>query len=309
MAATERRILVKGMSGTDVRWVKDSLYELGYLTVKPTHNIFGFDTEQAVKTYQSKNKYPTTNTPLVVDGKVGNQTWDSIEKKLEAHRVQNTQGSTAHILLTSEYPNITLANLKTISADLTNISETRFNIVKECLRYAYDINTNEKMFRAMYIYGSNLYTTKLTVQRATTEELAYRSSRFPTYFSDGRLEWMMNVVKQYPNLPASDCSGLEVGYLRKFKLVSSTWDKTANTLCTDSFSTAVSKENLTPGDWVGLNGHIGTYVGGGFIVEFVGAVFGCQLTKLDNRCAYDFMNKTYYKMKTSWVKFRRPKYY
>ena len=303
------RVLVKGVSGSDVKYMKDCLYELGYLTVKPTHSSFGSDTEKAVKAYQVKNTYPSTNTPLKVDGKIGEQTWESIQKKIMDHKEQNKPGSTAHILLTSSYPNITLANLKKISADLVDVSETRFNIVKECLKYAYDIDTKGTMFHAMYIYGSNLYTSGLKIQIATKEELTYRYNRNPSYFNDGRLDWMLNLIKQYPTMPASDCSGLEVGYLRKFKLVSSMWDQTANNLCRDSFSSAIDKNDLMPGDWVGFNGHIGTYVGGGFVVEFVGGVYGCQLTKLNDRCAYDFKKSVYYRMSSQWVKFRRPKYY
>lgn len=303
------KLLVKGSSGSDVKYIKNCLYELGYLTVKPTHSIFGSDTEKAVKAYQSKNTYPPTGARLSVDGKVGEQTWQSIQQKMIVHNEQNKKNSTAHMLVMSEYPNITLANIKKISADLVNVSEQRFNVVKECLKYAYDIDTRGPMFHAMYIYGSNLYTSGLKIQIATKEELTYRYNRNPSYFNDGRLDWMLNLIKQYPNMPASDCSGLEVGYLRKFKLVSSTWDKTANSMCSDSFSSAVYKSELMPGDWVGFNGHIGTYVGGGFVVEFVGGVYGCQLTKLNDRCAYDFKEKTYRRMSSVWTKFRKPRYY
>ena len=71
---------------------------------------------------------------------------------------------------------------------------------------------------------------------------------------------------------------------------------------------AINKSELIPADWVGKSGHIGTYVGGGLVVEFYGGAYGCQLTELDNRCGYDFLDKRF-KKGSAWTKYRRPKYY
>lgn len=56
--------LKKGMSGPDVLALKHALYACGYLKVKPTHNRFGGDTEDAVKAFQSAQG-------LAVDGIAG----------------------------------------------------------------------------------------------------------------------------------------------------------------------------------------------------------------------------------------------
>ena len=96
--------------------------------------------------------------------------------------------------------------------------------------------------------------------------------------------------------------------MRKHKLVNSSFDTTANNLCSNSYSTAISKEDLKPGDWVGKSGHIGTYVGGGFVVEFYGGAFGAQLTKLDKRQGYDFIKKKVVNG-SPWTKYRKPTFY
>jgi len=70
----------------------------------------------------------------------------------------------------------------------------------------------------------------------------------------------------------------------------------------------VQKSALRAGDWVGRDGHIGIYVGGGYVIEWMGKLFGCQLTQLDNRRGYDFVGKKL-RSKSGWTKFRKPKYY
>lgn len=64
------RLLKKGMSGEDVRAVKDRLLELGYLKAS-THSTFGSDTRSAVKAFQKANG-------LTADGLVGTATWAAL---------------------------------------------------------------------------------------------------------------------------------------------------------------------------------------------------------------------------------------
>ena len=67
---TYTRLLKKGMTGEDVRAVKDKLVELGYLKAS-THNTFGSDTRSAVKAFQKAKG-------LTVDGIVGTATWGAL---------------------------------------------------------------------------------------------------------------------------------------------------------------------------------------------------------------------------------------
>lgn len=297
------RNLKKGMSGTDVRYMKDLLFYLGYYSdsiKRISSNTFGNDTVAAVKLYQSRNK-DLTGKSLTVDGIIGKATWYAI---LRDYNEDNKKGEGG---LLDEYTHISKEKRKLIEKDLEGVSELRKEIVLEILKYAYDHGTSSKV-RALYIFGANLYNADLTLNIATNAGVEKSYKAHPSYFSDGRKEWMLARIKEDPNMPASDCSGMEIGYMRKHKLIKATADATANRLCGSTYSTAITRAQLKPGDWVGKNGHIGTYVGGGFVVEFYGGAYGCQLTDVDNRIGYDFVSKVK-KAGSPWTKFRRPKAY
>lgn len=299
------RLLKKNMSGNDVRYIKDCLFKLKYYpsnTIKISNNKFGNDTYNAVLSYQTSNKDISGNK-LEVDGIIGRNTWDAIIRDYEAGKVKSDVPSG----LLDNYTHISVDKREKIEAEIKNISKLRQEIILEILNYAYDKDVPGDV-RALYIFGANLYGTNLKINYADEAEINRASRIYPRYFNYGRKEWMKEQVKRNPKLPASDCSGMEVGYLRKHKLVSNTFDTTANNLCLDKYSSIISKNNLKPGDWVGFNGHIGTYVGAGYVVEFAGGAYGCQLTKLDDRELYDFINKKVVKG-SAWTKFRKPKFY
>lgn len=68
------RNIKRGMSGADVRAVKDRLFALGFYTTnikQLTNDTFGTDSVAAAKRYQIKNG-------LEVDGIVGQETWRSL---------------------------------------------------------------------------------------------------------------------------------------------------------------------------------------------------------------------------------------
>ena len=299
------RLLKKDMSGNDVRYIKDCLFKLKYYPsniTKISNNKFGNDTYNAVLSYQTFNKDINGNK-LKVDGIIGRKTWDAIIRDYEAGKVKSDVPSG----LLDNYTHISVDKRKKIEAEIKNSSKLRQEIILEILNYAYDKDVPGDV-RALYIFGANLYDTNLKINYADEAEINRASRIYPRYFNNGRKEWMKEQVKRNPKLPASDCSGMEVGYLRKHKLVSNSFDTTANNLCLDKYSSIIPKNNLKPGDWVGKAGHIGTYVGGGFVVEFYGGAYGCQLTELDNRCGYDFLVKKF-KKGSAWTKYRRPKYY
>lgn len=299
------RVLKLGMSGNDVKYMKDCLFKLKYYSkdiTKISNNTFGNDTEKAVKIYQKENK-DTSGRALAVDGKIGEKTWYAVERDYEAGKVKPDVPSG----LLDNYTHISVDKREKIEVEIKNINKLRQEIILEILNYAYDKDVPGDV-RALYIFGANLYDTNLKINYADEAEIDRASRIYPRYFNNGRKEWMKEQVKRNPKLPASDCSGMEVGYLRKHKLVSNSFDTTANNLCSDRCSSAISKNNLKPGDWVGFNGHIGTYVGAGYVVEFYGGAFGAQLTKLDERQGYDFIKKKVVNG-SAWTKYRRPKYY
>lgn len=287
------RNLKRGMRGTDVRFVKDALFSLGFYSSKIkkiTNSIFGPDTFVAVCKFQRAKG-------LEDDGVVGVLTWAAL---LSAEEIEFPS--------LNKMNHISATHRAAIAKDLANVSELRQKIVLEILNYAYDKDVPGDV-RALYIFGANLYDKDLKLNYADAAEIEKHAKYYPTYFNGGRKEWMLQQVKKNPKLPSSDCSGMEVGYLRKHKLVPNNFDTAANNLTTaKQYSTPINKKDLKPGDWVGKAGHIGTYVGGGLVVEFYGGAYGCQLTELNNRRGWNFVSKRL-KVGSPWTRFRRPKFY
>lgn len=300
------RILRVGDSGEDVKYIKQCLYSLGYLTVSPTKLKFGTDTEKAVKRFQKEN-VDAIGKKLDVDGKVGPLTWDSIMKKLGSTPSKEDVNSP---LKASDYPKILPANIKLINDELKTTTPERFAMVKYLMAFARDADYSADLNpTAMYIYGANLINTKLGPQFASEPGfLEDKYKRNPQYFDGGRKEWMERMIKVFPSLLASDCSGMIVGVLRLQKYVSASFDQSANTFCSDSYSKAITKTKLQPGDWVGFSGHIGMYIGGGFVIEFAGGSYGCQITRLSTRLLRNLMSGRVESGK-AWTKFREPKYF
>ena len=301
------RVLKKGMSGSDVRYMKDCLFALNYYeaSIKNISNsTFGSNTEDAVILFQKSNK-DKNGKQLDDDGKIGPLTWNAVEREFKAGRKYEAPAKPKFSL--DHLTHISPAHRDAIAKDLAEVSELRQKIVLEILEYACDASYKKEP-RGMYQLGANLYNNDLKLNYADKAETERLAKRNPEYFDGGRKEWMLKRIEEDPKIPVSDCSGMEVGYLREHKLVGATFDTTANGLCGNSYSKAINKSELMPADWVGKSGHIGTYVGGGLVVEFYGGAYGCQLTELDNRYGYDFLDKRF-KKGSAWTKYRRPKYY
>ena len=294
------RNLKQKMSGPDVRFVKDALFSLGFYNSKIkqiTNNTFGSDTFVAVCKFQRAKG-------LEDDGIVGPMTWAALQKALAAEE----PAKEVDFPSLDKMKHISSTHRAAIAKDLANVSELRQKIVLEILNYAYDKDVPGEP-RALYIFGANLYDQNLKINYADAAEIEKHAKRYPNYFNGGRKEWMLEQVKKNPKLAASDCSGMEVGYLRKHKLVPSSFDTTANNLTTaKQYSISINKKDLKPGDWVGKAGHIGTYVGGGLVVEFDGGAYGCQLTELNNRRGWNFVAKRL-EAGSPWTRFCRPTFY
>ena len=180
--------------------------------------------------------------------------------------------------------------------------------MRHALAFAYDPEVPAAYPHSLYIRGGNLYNTDLGINTITRARIEAGAKRQPEYYSGGSRDMMLRAVEQRPGITGADCSGGIVGLLRHFRFTAPGFDATANSLCANGHSTAIGRDDLRPGDWVGRDGHIGLYAGGGYVVEWMGKLYGCQLSKLDNRRGYDFVGRRM-RGRGGWTKFRRPKYY
>ena len=294
-------------TGADVKHMKDALVALGYLQ-KSTHSLFGDDTLAAVRAYQRTHR-DTEGRPLAVDGVIGRKTWAAIERDRAALDGEQAGEKPEPGEGAPDLPeNIGPAAAAAIGAALRGVSGERQALVRHALAFAYDTEVPAAYPHSLYIRGGNLYNTDLGINTITRARIEAGAKRQPEYYSGGSRDMMLRAVEQRPGITGADCSGGIVGLLRHFRFTAPGFDATANSLCANGHSTAIGRDDLRPGDWVGRDGHIGLYAGGGYVVEWMGKLYGCQLSKLDNRRGYDFVGRRM-RGRGGWTKFRRPKYY
>lgn len=294
-------------TGADVKHMKDALVALGYLQ-KSTHSLFGDDTLAAVRAYQRTHR-DTEGRPLAVDGVIGRKTWAAIERDRAALAGEQAGEKPETGEGAPDLPeNIGPAAAAAIGAALRGVSGQRQALVRHALAFAYDPEVPAAYPHSLYIRGGNLYNTDLGINTITRARIEAGAKRQPEYYSGGSRDMMLRAVEQRPGITGADCSGGIVGLLRHFRFTAPGFDATANSLCANGHSKAIGSDDLRPGDWVGRDGHIGLYAGGGYVVEWMGKLYGCQLSKLDNRRGYDFVGRRM-RGRGGWTKFRRPKYY
>lgn len=294
-------------TGADVKHMKDALVALGYLQ-KSTHSLFGDDTLAAVRAYQRTHR-DTEGRPLAVDGVIGRKTWAAIERDRAALDGEQAGEKPEPGEGAPDLPeNIGPAAAAAIGAALRGVSGQRQALVRHALAFAYDPEVPAAYPHSLYIRGGNLYNADLGINTITRARIEAGAKRQPEYYSGGSRDMMLRAVEQRPGITGADCSGGIVGLLRHFRFTAPGFDATANSLCANGHSTAIGRDDLRPGDWVGRDGHIGLYAGGGYVVEWMGKLYGCQLSKLDNRRGYDFVGRRM-RGRGGWTKFRRPKYY
>lgn len=300
------RTLRKGSKGEDVKTLQNRLIKLGYKLPKyGADGDFGNETYLAVKEFQSEH-LDSNRKKLTVDGIVGKKTWEAL---FAVNVPEKETPKEEPIVVCKDIPKtIGATAAKAISADLDDVSDLRKQIVLTALQYAYDPDVPCEYPRSLYIWGANLYEGGMP-NVMTDAALTKAFTRYPKKFTTEARAMMRIAVIKNPKIMGSDCSGGIVGLLRRFGLVKSTFDTNADGLCGSSHSKSIKKENLKPGDWVGMSGHIGLYVGGNYVVEWYGQDYGCQLTKLGTkRKAWNFVEKKF-KTKNEWTKYRKPKYY
>ena len=287
------------MTGDDVRWVKDYLLVMGYYEEhikKITNNRYGNDTVKAVKAFQNANN-------LKVDGIYGQKS----HAKLTA--IINKKDKVVEYVTAKDFPRISEKARAAINVALTAVPEKRREFVLEALKYATDASI-ASMFKypsSLYIRGGNLYGKDRKTLNVITEKYlttTYKKN-YASYCTSGRLDMMVKAVRANADTTGADCSGGIVGLLRHFKLADADFDDTANGLL-GGHSVAVKKENLTAGDYIGRSGHICLYAGGGYMIEWAGGAYGCQLTEVDKRRAWSFTEK---KLKNldACTQYRQPK--
>ena len=292
------RELRKFDEGEEVLKLQEWLSDLGYPVDED--GTFGGKTHAAVIAFQ-------TDANLEIDGIVGPKTWNALkDTAVDAEEIPD-RGEPIY----DELPdNIGIEAKTAIANDLAKVSYERRMVVMEVLKYAYDPVTNGMYPIGIYQRGGNLYNTDLTLNKLTEEQLEkyLKTSTYKQYTNNGRDKMMRSAHKMFGYVIGADCSGLIVGVLRLFGYISANEDAIADGLAGASRSRKTTKDAMLPGDWVHKTGHIGVYVGGGYVVEAAGGAYGIQLTKLDDRQAFNFVTRKMDKL-GAWRNFRDPKYY
>ncbi|MEG1755448.1 MAG: peptidoglycan-binding domain-containing protein [Clostridia bacterium] len=288
------RTLSVGMSGEDVKHVKDALLRLGLLHAS-THSTFGNDTKAAVESFQKA---------MSVTGIVDQMVWTAIETAAAA--VPDKPVGDGSIP-----SNIGEDAATAIGVALAGVSVTRKGIALDALQFAFDPSVPQEYPLSFYIRGGNLYDKDLSlhVMTAARMESYFKKTSYAQFFDNGRKEMMLDAcVSRGYVISGADCSGGVVGLLRHARVTSSGFDLSANGFNASGSYTHIDRGELQPADILHKDGHVGMFVGGDYAVEWMGGAYGCQLTKLSGRKGYSFVTKRTGNM-GAWQNFLRPRFY
>jgi len=289
------RMLRFGSSGEDVLRVKLRLFSLGcyapHITAISTSR-FGSETRNAVLNFQAKNA-------LVADGIVGPITWSALFPEDAALSPQPRGEIPANI-------GETAAGL--IASALEGASDRRREIVLDALQFVFDPTLPRDYPTSLYIRGGNLYNSDLTPNVITLARIRSGALRQPEYYDGGRQEMMEAAVRENPAITGADCSGGVVGLLRHAGVVKPGFDLAANGFAASKSVRKIEESELLPADLLHKSGHIGIYVGGGYVAEWMGGAYGCQLTRVSARRGWNFVKHKEERF-GAWTTFLRPKWY
>ncbi len=253
-----RRTIKLGMVGADVLYIKRKLFDLGMYDSKIKRiisNKFRIDSVNATKRFQETYD-SVCEGPLEVTGTIYEACWEAIEAAARGEikpKVDPDPGPDPTPVpepkkgMLDSYTWIKPSKRRAIEKDLLDTNEMRRNICLEILKWCYDPDYRSGDVRALYMWGGNLYNTDLKLNIATATKIEVGAKRYPDKYDGGRKEWMLSEVAKHNDLPASDCSGMEVGWLRKFKLVNNKFDSNADTLGSEKYSVECEIKNLKPG--------------------------------------------------------------
>lgn len=320
-----RPLSISSNPGVDIFYMKHRLFELGMLEKEiegSSKDEYDESMEEAVYSFQERNLDPY-NEHLVPTAEIDESTWQSIERehyisllpwecKADKGGVISDDQSVGDIFLMPT--NIEAKKAERIATGLGGISRARRIIVLEALKYAYDPDVPTHFPISLYIRGANLYDKydQTTPNIITLDRIQEGAVRQPHFFPDQKSKLMRETVTLFKNVLGADSSGAIIGLCHFAKVCKPGTDVTANVLSTDRYSTLIEDDaHLIPGDWVCKKNHIGLYVGGGYIVEWIGGAYGCQLTSInpdDKRIAYNFITNEFAEL-ASWESYRRPKWY
>lgn len=186
-----KRTIVKGMSGSDVLYIKQKLFALGMYSDKIkriTSNKFRQDSVLATEKFQTEYK-------LDVTGTVYEECWNAIVKAADeptpGPEPTPTPTPTPTPGYLDEYTWIDPKKRAAIEKDLTKVSELRRNICLDILQWAYDPEYRKGDVRALYMWAENLYNKKLQPNYATAKMIENGAKKYPQNYDGGRKEWML----------------------------------------------------------------------------------------------------------------------
>ena len=292
------RILRFGSNGEDVAKVKLKLLSLGMYAphiLELKTSKFGQDTQDAVKRFQAQQG-------LVADGIIGPLTYAALFPEEHPEVIVIPAGIDGIPKQIGEKAARAIVN------ELASVSNLRRRIVLDALQFAYDRACPGPYPTSLYIRGGNLYNADLEPNIISIARIRSGAQRQPEYYDGGRQEMMELAVIANPLITGGDCSGGVVGLLRHAGVVKPTFDLAADGFAASSSYRHIDEEELSPGDLLHKNGHLGIYVGGGYAVEWMGGAYGCQLTKIDARRGWNFVKGREERF-GAWTSFLRPKFY
>ena len=280
-----------------MRALKEQLVQLGYLA-RCTHDRFLGDTRRAVLALQR-------DCGLEADGLVGPGTREAIEGLLKAAKDGNTAEPADGLDLVPD--TLPAALRAAIGTALAGVDEVRVRVVRRALAHAVEAEGTAPPL-CFYIRGANLYDTDLSLHAMTEKRLKayFHKAAYRQYFDGGRQEMMAARAREAGYaIPGADCSGMVVGLWRAEGLVKPGFDACADSLFS-RYCTAV--ESPEPGDLCWRKGHIGLYVGGGYVAECLGGAYGLVLTRLAKRRARSRVDGSLHSF-SAWQGYGRPKCY